>query len=179
MNSPPTLGEASLTELAQRREAIRLLEPRDSVGPKTYEPVLAMPVVAAGGLAAIMLYGGHNTGDDVTGEEHVVLRELVATAGNAYDRVEAISLNRQVERLSKKLEVLPYDIGVVVDDLGPARQANLVRPSAVLALSRSRPRSALSMHFAYTSRVIRKLEVSEFAAAHRHHANERSTEGSR
>jgi hypothetical protein len=62
------------------------------------------------------VYGGHSTGDDVTGEEHVVLRELVATAGNAYDRVEAILLNRQVEQLSKKLEALPYDIGVVVDD---------------------------------------------------------------
>ena len=110
------LGEASVTELAQQREAIRLPEPRGSDGPKTYAPVLAMPVVAAGGLAAIVLYGGHNTGDDVTGEEHVVLRELVATAGNAYDRVGAMLLNRQVEQLSKKLEALPYDIGAIVDD---------------------------------------------------------------
>jgi hypothetical protein len=104
------LGEGQLRELAQQRAAIRLPERRDVVGPKTWEPVLAMPVVAAGGVAAIVLYGAHNTGDDVTGEEHGVLSRLLMASGNAYDRVETILLQREVEALSHKLDALPYDI---------------------------------------------------------------------
>jgi hypothetical protein len=69
-----------------------------------------MPVVAGGGVAAIVLYGAHNTGDDVTGEEHGVLSRLLMASGNAYDRVETILLQREVEALSHKLDALPYDI---------------------------------------------------------------------
>jgi hypothetical protein len=110
------IGDAPLAELAQRRAAISLPERREGAGPKTWEPVLAMPVMAAGGMAAIVLYGAHDTGDDLTGEERVLLSRLVATAGNAYDRVVNVLLRREVEDLSQKLDALPYDLG---DDVLP------------------------------------------------------------
>lgn len=115
-NAPLPIGEMPLAELDKRRAAISLPERREGVGPKTWEPVLAMPVVAAGGVAAIVLYGAHDTGDDLTGEERALLSRLVATAGNAYDRVVTVVLRRQVEHLSQKLAALPYDLG---DDVLP------------------------------------------------------------
>ena len=61
-----------------------------------------------------MLYGAHNMGDDVTGEEHGLLSCLLTAAGNAYDRVEAILLQQEVAMLSHKLDALPYDIAIEI-----------------------------------------------------------------
>jgi hypothetical protein len=109
-DAPMPFAEAPLAELARQRIPMRLPERLGGVGPKTWEPVLAMPVVAAGGLAAIALYGAHNTGDDLTGEEYALLLSLVAIAGNAYDRVETVLLRREVDELSQRFDALPYDI---------------------------------------------------------------------
>lgn len=106
------LEESTLKELARRREAMRLRESEayDPKRPKTFEPVIAMPVIAAQGLVAVALYGAHNTGNDVTAEEHEIMQALVAPAGNAYNGVEVIALQREVEELSRRLQALPYDI---------------------------------------------------------------------
>ena len=55
------LNESALKELARRGEAMRLKE-SDAYDPsqaRTADPVIAMPVVAAEGLVAVVLYGAH------------------------------------------------------------------------------------------------------------------------
>ena len=70
-------------------------------------PCLAVPVCGnAPEGVAVVLYGLHRTGSDITEDECDVLHALAVQAGRAYDRVEAETLRREVRILRARLSAL-------------------------------------------------------------------------
>jgi hypothetical protein len=70
-------------------------------------PCLAVPV--CGGTPegiAVVLYGAHQTGSDITEDECDMLQSLATQAGRAYDRIEAEMLRREVRILRARLSAL-------------------------------------------------------------------------
>jgi hypothetical protein len=91
---------------------MRLTEPEigDEARSRNWGPAIAIPIVAAEGLVAVALYGAHNTGSDITGEERAVLESLQAPAAYAYNRIEVIALQRRVAELRRKFADLTYGV---------------------------------------------------------------------
>lgn len=62
-------------------------------------PAIAIPIFSHGDLTAICIYGLHENGTDLDGEEIAIFEELAGAAGNAYDRLEAKRLREEVRDL--------------------------------------------------------------------------------
>jgi hypothetical protein len=75
------------------------------------QPVIAIPIAGTFGVAAVVLYGSHHAGDDLTKDELALLAKLGDAAGTAYVRVEALMLREDVGRFKRQLDRLPYDLG--------------------------------------------------------------------
>jgi hypothetical protein len=65
------------------------------------EPTVVVPIRAFGRLHAVVLYGAHASGDDLSREEIDVLAGLAAAATLAYQSTEAAALRRQVNALTR------------------------------------------------------------------------------
>jgi len=107
-----TLPRATLDRLLQGRQAPVHLNASTlhvSMPTGTAQPIVAVPVFGAAGIAAVALYGAHRAGDDLTQEEYQLLHDLSAAAGVAYSRIETLQLREQVHALTQKLAQLPCD----------------------------------------------------------------------
>jgi hypothetical protein len=66
-------------------------------------PVLAAPVGNARHCYAVVLYGGHEAGTDLDGNERHLLGSLAHEAGIAYAHVESETLRRRIAELEAEL----------------------------------------------------------------------------
>ena len=98
-----------LVYLAGERQSLRLsdvhwTDPRLPTG--TAEPVLALPIFVRHELNAILVLGGHVTGEDLDADEIRLLEQCAVAAGAAYDHVEADALRRQIEELRQMIATM-------------------------------------------------------------------------
>jgi hypothetical protein len=70
-------------------------------------PVLAVPVLARRRVIAIALYGEHNNGADLDGDEIRAIAGVANAAGAAFDHVEAEQLRREMESMRRELAQRP------------------------------------------------------------------------
>jgi hypothetical protein len=75
-------------------------------------PVLRVPIGNHESTFAFVLYGAHNTGDDLNGDERKMLIDLAHKAANAYEHVEVLLLDAEVEHLHMEVERLKQQLEV-------------------------------------------------------------------
>ena len=69
-------------------------------------PVIAFPIFVRHELQAIVLYGGHETGEAIDPDEVRVLESLCVGAAAALDHLEAVELRRRLEESERALAAL-------------------------------------------------------------------------
>jgi hypothetical protein len=80
---------------------------RSGLPPDDQAPCLAVPVCGGAREAiAVALFGPHETGTDIDGDEREMLQELATRAAAGYDRVETELLRREVVELRTRLAAL-------------------------------------------------------------------------
>jgi hypothetical protein len=62
-------------------------------------PAVVVPIRAHGELAALAFYGPHDTGDDLNGEELLLLARFASDAARGYDRAEIVALRKRLAEL--------------------------------------------------------------------------------
>lgn len=62
-------------------------------------PLIAVPIFSHGDLTAIAIYGLHQNGAGLDGDEIALFESVAAAAGNAFDRLEARRLRDEVREL--------------------------------------------------------------------------------
>jgi hypothetical protein len=92
----------------QPSELSDLRWPRSDVPPGTRQPIYAIPIVVGRRLHAIVLYGGHATGEDLDPDERASLRQLAAGAALAYDHLTTKSLRDRIEALRRENAALRH-----------------------------------------------------------------------
>lgn len=102
--------DALVMQCLTRRAAVRLPRGewrRPGLPDDDQMPCLAVPVCggAKDGIA-VALFGPHETGSDIDGDERDMLQEFAARAGMGYDRVETELLRREVRTLQAQLTAL-------------------------------------------------------------------------
>jgi len=63
--------------------------------------VLAVPVFVRSTLTAIAVYGAHENGEDIDPDEAASLEAMAAAAGQAYDHLETVRMEREIARWRK------------------------------------------------------------------------------
>lgn len=71
--------------------------PRGDVPTGNHQPLYAVPVAAGNRLEAIVLYGGHGTGEALDPDERRSLRALARGAALAYDHLRAQALRKSLQ----------------------------------------------------------------------------------
>ena len=72
-----------------------------------WAPCLAVPVCGGAREAiAVALFGPHETGSDINTDEFEMLQDLASRAAAGYDRVEAVTLRREINALRGQLAQL-------------------------------------------------------------------------
>jgi hypothetical protein len=66
-------------------------------------PSIAIPLVCDRDIRAIALYGGHDSGTDLSPDEISCLEALVAAGSAAYEHLRNVALQRQIEALRRQL----------------------------------------------------------------------------
>lgn len=103
------LGEADrlLVYLAGEREPLSLAEAHQhfvNFPTGMAEPMLAIPVFVRHELAAVVVLGGHRTGEDFDADEIRLLENCAVAAGAAYDHLEADALRQYAGELQQTIE---------------------------------------------------------------------------
>jgi len=65
---------------------------------------LAVPIIVAGLLESVMLYGEHTSGEALDPDEERQLRALARAAAHAFDRIELLALRRRAAELEARLQ---------------------------------------------------------------------------
>jgi len=78
--------------------------------PGAAAPSLAVPVFVCRRLTEIVLYGAHRNGADIDPGEERNLVPLAASAGAAYDYLEAEALRAKVEKLTREVELKAREV---------------------------------------------------------------------
>jgi hypothetical protein len=101
-------------------------------------PALAVPILSAGHLHAIALYGAHRTGDDLNHEETALLAELGRAAGGAYSAVVFEVLRKRISELERN----PKAIGTQSGRIGRRARRNQMATHCKQGAEKSRKRIA-------------------------------------
>ncbi len=102
-------GDPLVLRLRQTVNPVRLHGFRRNNGdlPQGTEfPAIAIPLSVDRTIDTFVLYGGHNSGTDLTPDEIACLARFAAAAAAARDHVCSVSLRRQVEELQSRLAAL-------------------------------------------------------------------------
>lgn len=78
----------------------------EAVPPGPAQPIMALPIIVRGELAAIALYGAHIHGEPLDPDEIRAIAGLATGAAAAYDHLEADSMRRENEKMRNEVESL-------------------------------------------------------------------------
>jgi hypothetical protein len=67
------------------------------------QPVLAIPITLRGTIEAIAFFGSHVSGEDIDGEEIVMLTQLLRAAGEALDKLSNEAMHERLAGLERQL----------------------------------------------------------------------------
>jgi hypothetical protein len=68
-------------------------------------PAIAIPIALRGKIEAIAFFGSHRSGEDVDGEEVVILTNLLRAAGEAFDKLAIDSMLERIAALERQVSL--------------------------------------------------------------------------
>lgn len=68
-------------------------------------PAIAIPIVLRGKIEAIAFFGSHRSGEDVDGEEVVILSNMLRAAGEAFDKLAIDSMLDRIAALERQVSL--------------------------------------------------------------------------